>query len=62
MCRLQRYDHRLGVTPGVLVRVGELQDSKWRMNLLDFGLVFVPFPRRLTLPFIVQGGSPFQGN
>jgi hypothetical protein len=29
-------------------------------NLLDFGLVLVPFPRGLTHPFIVQGGPPYK--
>jgi hypothetical protein len=43
------------------VRVGGLQAFEWRMNLLDFSLVLVPFPRRLNLPFIVQGGLLYMG-
>jgi hypothetical protein len=41
------------------MRVGELQASEWMMNLLDLDLVL--FPRRPTLPFIVQRGVSFIG-
>jgi hypothetical protein len=46
----------------MLVKVGKLQAFEWRMNLLDFDLVLIPFPRWLTLPFIVQELSTLQGN